>query len=227
MKKEPNQKRIIVISVLAVMVYFFLMASSFSAGLDAFKMGYWSAVTERESTPQVAEIPAKVYYLSIRPQEGFQHFPEQIYNNRTDTFYPARYSCMLVALPKGTKIPSEIKFFHRFQSFLLFVSFILYVVTPIVFVKLIRSLYAGNIFDMKNIRYTRNLGIILLLIYGCVQGVNYAGYQIEQALFSFEDYRHVFFFQQNYLLMMGVAILLTAEILGRGLIMKEEQDLTV
>jgi hypothetical protein len=227
MEKGPNQKRIIILSVMAVMAYVFIIANSFSAGFDAFKMGYWSAGGETVKNQDYSEPPSKVYFLSIRPKEGFKHFHEQVYNNRTGTFYPSRYNCMLVAMPKGTEIPSAAKHLSWLQSFLISITLILFIVLPVVFIRLIRSLYAGNIFDIQNTKYTRNLGIILLLIYGCAQGVNYTGYRIEQALFSFDDYRHVFSFSDNYLLMMGLAILLTAEILDRGLNLKEEHDLTI
>ena len=227
MKKEPNQNRIIILSVAAVFVYIFMVANSFSSGWDAFKMGYRSAYDGWAHTPQIAETPGRVYFLSMKAREGYIHFPDKIYNNRTESFYPARSSCLVVALPKGTKIPTEAKYFDWLMSFLIIFSLFLYIVTPIIFILLIHSLYSGNVFDKNSKSYTRYLGIILLLAYGCIQGVNYASYRMHQSLFSFEEYRHVFSFRENYLLMMGVAVLLTAEILRRGLIIKEEQDLTV
>lgn len=227
MKNEQKQKRIIVLSVLAVMVYLFLIVSSFSAGWDSFQMGYWAAQSEQESNWNQPKIPGEVYYLNIKPREGFQHFPGQIPNLRTDAVYSARYSQMQVAVPSGEEIPSMVKYLNWLKTALMFISFILYIIIPFVFIKLISSLYTGNVFDLKNLRDTRILGIILILLYCSIQGVNYSSYRIHLAIFSLEDYRHVFNFTQNYLLMMGVALLLTAEILSRGLMLKEEQDLTV
>lgn len=78
MKKEPNQNRIIILSVVAVFVYIFMVANSFSSGWDAFKMGFRSAYDGWEHTTQIAEIPGRVYFLSMKAREGYIHFPDKI-----------------------------------------------------------------------------------------------------------------------------------------------------
>ncbi len=227
MKIQQKQNRIIYLSVLAGLVYLFIIINSFSKGWDDIKTGYWVAGGEQLFTEDHPKTPGEVYFLKIKPRGGFQHFPEEIHNELTDEVYPARYESILIALPNGIEIPSMAKHFTLLQSLLVFCIFILYITIPIVFIKLIRFLYKGKVFDIQNIRYTRNLGIILILLYCCVQGTNYSEYRLHQAIFSVENYKHVFSVTDNYLLMMGAALLLTAEMLSRGLMLKEDQDLTI
>ncbi len=232
MRKEPNQKQIIILSILAALVYVFIMLEYFYSDIESVRAGYDGEefrIIENEQTfdeSQSLTYPI-VYFLKVKPLKGYRHYPDQVQNLKSDTNYPARFSNIEIALPETKKLTDRVNFLNALNAAVVLFMIMLYFITSFTFILLIRSLYKGWVFHSKNIKRTRKLGYLLIMIY--LSGIisNYISYKIHDEIFSFQDYKLVFQFTQNYLLMMGLSILLMAEILARGLKLKEEQDLII
>ena len=84
-----------------------------------------------------------------------------------------------------------------------------------------------DVFDKRNIKNMRCIGVLLLLYYLVSFLQNWVVYSMNIQVFEFRDY--VIQFEQVDLIwvLLGVVVLLFAEVLSRGSQLKEEQELTI
>ncbi|TVQ10226.1 MAG: DUF2975 domain-containing protein [Bacteroidetes bacterium] len=232
MKNEPNQKRIIILSVLAALAYGFIMLNDLFSDIHSVRSGFDGDEFRIIHNEQVYDesqslTHPKVYFLQIKPSRGYRHYPDQIKNLKTETILPTRFSHAEIAIPENYEFPTGIKTLKTINLFVIFSIIILFIIIPFTFIRLLWSLYNGWVFHLKNIQSTRKLGFLLITTYILIGCSNYLSHLIHQKIFYFQDYRLAFRLTDNYLLIMGIALLLMSEIMVRGLQLKEEQDLTV
>ena len=83
------------------------------------------------------------------------------------------------------------------------------------------------IFDKKNIRYLRKIAVLLIVYYIVDFITNYISYRMNVSLFDFTDYNILREPGDMIWLLLGIVLLLFAEILTKGSKIQEEQDLTI
>ena len=232
MKKVFNQNRIIILSVLAGLAYVFIMLNYFYSDKESIRSGYdgdeFRIINNEQDFDESRSLNYPImYFLEVKPLLGYRHFPDQVQNLKSGENYPVRYTQIEIALPETKELTGRVKYLNALNVVVVLFIVVIYVIIPFTFILLIRSLYNGWVFHFKNIKRTRKLGLLLIMIYLLGLLSDFISYTIHNELFRFQDYKVVFQFTQNYLLIMGLSILLMSEILARGLKLKEEQDLTI
>jgi len=227
MKKGFYENRIAILSVLAGIVYVFLIFSSFFSASESFLLGWHMGdeKTEVHTKDGVLEV-RNVYSMDVNPRGGVLDFPEHA-SGEGDTIYPARFSSIKIPLTKDFDVPGELRKYETILWFILFFVIVLYVILPFRFFALLGDLKKNDVFTRYNLNCIRQIGWILIILYILEWGVNIVDYNVNQVLFELSDYTISFQFADSLLLLLGVVVLLVGEILARGVSMKEEQQLTI
>lgn len=98
---------------------------------------------------------------------------------------------------------------------------------PIHFYRIISLIKKNIIFERVTIRLLIWMGFELLIIYFGNVLFNYMVHQINCTLFSFSEYEIVIRPFDPIWLLLGIVVLLIAEILSKARVLKEEQELTI
>lgn len=150
---------------------------------------------------------------SIRDQRG-QLFPSSVHQLDVKTSYDVTnssrwnvYTGVLMGL-----------------SFLFFAA-ILYI--PLQLFCFVKRINAGIVFDRHNVRWLRKSGITLVFVYLLMVVFEYLHLLANKCVFDFENYTLTMDSTNGIYLVMGVGILLFAEVISSGIELKEEQELTI
>lgn len=230
MKKFRSNLKLTILSILAIVAYIFMVGYSFSKEIDDFWMGLNAGISQAEMESETAETKQseEVYYLNLKPKNGHFSFPDSVKNTKNNNFvkYRSHYIKAQTAFDNDT-----VKTVQGLQttSFILasiLLIFIIYI--PILFFKFIFSLIDEIIFDNKNIKLLRRLGIVLITFYLLYFAFDWCSTLINKSLFEFENYKIAVTSDADFIwVVLGIVVLLFAEILSRGYTIKEEQDLTI
>jgi hypothetical protein len=170
---------------------------------------------------------SNIYFLKVKPTDGLLSFPDSLLDNTGGEFKKTRYCQMKVAMPKGKKLPSSISFYEAINTFLSFLSLFAFIFIGVKFIQLMTSFKKEIVFDQKNINKMSLIGKALIVIYLCEQFNNELTYKINSTLFSFSDYKIVSENKDLVWFLLGTVIMIFAEIISRGKMLKEEHDLTI
>lgn len=102
-------------------------------------------------------------------------------------------------------------------------------VLPVLFVKLMMSVYKDEIFTVKNIKRLNYIGYIYIITSLVAVIIAYGAYLEQRAIVSLQDF-HV---TPPHLpgifpmILIGIISLIIAKVIQKALIMKEEQELTI
>lgn len=166
-------------------------------------------------------------YISALPGllqgDSHQLLRDSVYNARTQCYVPAAYASLLVSVEtrqnKATAVTSGV------LGLLVFVATVWALV---LFIKLIVRINKSDIFNWRNVRRLRRLGLLLLVAFGSTLLQEWLKLQaIRQALeipgydLTLPDT------VKGSTLLLGLCALIVAEVFSIGLKMKEEQDLTI
>jgi hypothetical protein len=232
MKKYLIEKRIAIFAFMAVAAYFYMVLSSFSGGRDSYNLGYWMGYnSSRTNETKVAEalddIPKSVHWVSLKPEKGYKEFSSKVQNNKNGSNLDVRFTELLVPLNHDYETPQKVKLYYFFDGALFLVLYIILIALPIKFIRLMFSIKDGMIFNRKNVNRIRSIGIMVILIYiHSLVHIN-LNFRINQILFDFPDYVISRPSADGTLLVIGMAVLVIAEVLSKGLEIKAEQELTI
>ena len=181
-----------------------------------------NAGIEMSQTPEGLKQAAGMKAVSLAPSD-FSQLQDSVYNVKTNSYVPAMYGQLVVSVPVE----------KNFQSMLIafaiqMLGIVASVIAVIMFIKLIVSINRSLIFDWRNVRRLRWLGIMLILHYLCgLLPFLMAGWELE-AVFALRGYTlHQSSLASILTLVLGIVSLIVAEVFAIGLKMKEEQDLTI
>lgn len=222
MKTRLNLFSILIIVVLAMSVvhasyYFF-------AGVKA---GISSAATDAEtaSDPEMAEKLSRMKVVQVMPDlmHPDRLLRDSVYNAKTQSYVPASYSQLFVSTHTEPSLAQAIV-----TGIASFVMMGCYLWAIYLFVRLILAVNRQDIFQWRNVRRLRRLGIALSVCYGCTLGIAYLTYQEVKEAFALPGYSlELGEATEVTTLVLGLCALLVAEVFAIGLKMKEEQDLTI
>lgn len=205
-----------------------MVVSSFSGGWDSFRLGYQMGLQEPVSVEeQVEAVPGSTRHVNLRPERGYLDFPSDVLNFKDNSMLKARTRLIYVALPQDFDRPREVVVLDFLHGVLMFGFFIILIVLPVKFTRLVMSVKKEVIFHRKNINRTRVIGVLLILVYLFTVLSSNINFRINQILFSIPDYSISKSYTGATLLVAGIAVLIMAEILSKGLDMKSEQELTI
>ena len=218
MKTTTAKTKLTTLTILTSLAYCLLILSSFTDGWDDFKLGFEEGVKG---------LQVQTYFVDLKAKQSISTFPDSITNLKSGEYINIRYDKAQV---RAVIKPLSQKSIDKYQIIeivfsLIVISIILCI--PILFFKLMKSLIHEVIFDKINIRYMRVIALLLLVYYMVDLLTNYVSYQMNVALFNFADYTIQREPANMIWFLLGCALLLFAEILSKGSIIKEEQNLTI
>lgn len=219
MKVNTAKTKLTLLSILAILAYCLLLLSSIVDGWDDFKLGFKEGFKD---TPK-----KEFYFVDMKAKQGFASFPDSIINIKTGDKVNIRYD---KAQLKATIVPIQGKslfIYELIESLLALVIFFIGIYIPVLFFKLMSTLYLEVVFDEKNIRYIQKIGILLLLFYVVYFIFNYISYLVNISLFTFSNYTIQREPTDIVWILLGIVVLLFAEIVSKGSKIQEEQDLTI
>lgn len=223
MKSKLPISQLKVLSILALIFYFFMVLSTFLGGIDDFKIGY------AEGSENAKTKSGKMsYYVCIKSKNGVLNFPDTLTNQKTNLPVSLKYNDVaLIKADKNIVLDKVITKFQILSGVMMFLIFALVVLFPFYFVKIMMSMKNGVVFVKQNIRWVRKIGELLLMYYAFNFIFDWSQYKINATLFEFKDYLVVKASTDTIWLLLGIIVLLFAEVLSKGTILKEEQDLTI
>jgi len=217
MKTNSAKTKLTTLSILASLAYCILILNSFTEGWDDFRLGY----------EEGKALKLQTYFVDLKAKESFSSFPDSITNIKTGENVKIRYDKTQV---RAAVIPSSGKSVNSYQIIEIFMSFVVIFIViyiPVLFFKMMKTLRNEVVFDKKNITYMRKIGVLLLLYYVVSLITNYISYQKNVIIFDFADYKIQREPNDLIWLLLGLVVLLFAEILSKGSKIQEEQDLTI
>lgn len=222
-------KRLSILAILAGLTYAFMIVNVFSSDWDFWQMSFNRGVLSAEYNKWgdvIGHTPVESYEFFVKSKNGFASFPDSLVNLKSNQTIKAKYAEMSVLVPTSNSYTSPLVS-EIFLGLLAILICIVFIRIPIHFYKLIGLIKKEFIFEQKCIRLLRWLGLELLVVYfGSVLGV-YLNHQINCSLFSFSEYELVMELIDPIWLLLGIVVLLIAEIFSKALVLKEEQELTI
>jgi len=209
----------------AAFAYAFMVANTFAHEWEDFKMGflYGSGAADKNDS----KLAGEVYFLTLAPKSDVLSFPEKIQNLKTEATLNARFHKLKVLQPADQPLSLKSKIYRVINTIIAFIVFGIYIYIPFQFYQFIQAVNKGTIFDEKTVQKIRRIGNSLILIFCCISVSSVLFYEIKQELFQFEEYKIIRGKVDGIWLLIGLVMMIIAEMLSRGVEMKKEQELTV
>lgn len=221
-------KKLTILAILAGLTYAFMIVNSFAQEWD-----YWQISFNEKTLGEVynkwgdviGQKPVESYGFPIRSKNGFASFPDSLVNLVNHQTIKAKYNGVYVLVPRSKpELSTQVNIIMTLLAFILLVVSIR---IPIHFYKLIGLIKKEFIFERKSIGLLRWLSFELLIIYFGGILILYFGQQINSSSFRFSNYEIQMGSMDPIWLFLGIIVLLIAEILSKGLAIREEQELII
>jgi hypothetical protein len=224
MKNIKIKKRLPALVSFAVLIYLLLFLTFIKDNADDFLMGFTTGY--QQSSTKENTLP-DVYFLKVKPKSGVMSFPDSLVNLKTNERSSTRYFDMRATFSHEKPKPSFVPLCETLKVFLSFLVFAIFIFIPVKFYQLMKTFKKEIVFDQLNIKRIRLIGKALILLFLIDELYNYLSFKVNSALFSFSNYQIVKERTDLIWLLLGIIILIFAEIISRGKALKEEQDLTI
>ncbi|MDR1706465.1 DUF2975 domain-containing protein [Dysgonomonas sp.] len=206
--------------ILLTIVYIVIIVNSAYQGSADFMEGFKNG-KDRNYT-------SEIYDLNLEPKDGKYTFQEQIKNEKDNQYVSAEVRSYLIKTNTSySSIPSGLKIIKLvcLVSIVFLVLGLLF--SPILFFSIIYSITKNRIITSSLVLRTRVLGWLLILfsIIDIIYTINNT--MILSEIMKIENYEIVMGQPDYMMLVLGLVILILAEILKMSLKIKEEQDLTI
>ena len=211
---------------IALVCYIVFIASIFVDEWEDMKVGFLQG-RNAASTIKNDEQGGDTFYITVAPKESVLNFPETMQNIKTNKNVKVRYYKMKVVYPVGSKLNLRNRIYSGIFTFLALVVFAVFVFIPFQFYGLMKTLQKEIFFDMKNKKRFINIGAALGIAYWAIFLGNYLSFQINKSLFEFKDYIIIKEHTSVIWLLLSIVTLIIAEMISRGIKLKEEQELTI
>lgn len=223
MKRKLSISQLKVLSILALIFYLVLILSTFISGFDDFMLGY-NEGSEKSKTYS----EQTTNYVDIKPKNGFLSFPDTLINLNTNKPVSIQYNnTAIIKADKNIPADRKVRAYKILSGIVMFFVFVIIVLLPIYYVRIMISMKNGVVFVKENIRWVRIIGDLLIAYYVLNFIFDWSQYHINKVLFEFKDYAVQKSDTDLIWLLLGIIVLLFAEVLTKGTILKEEQDLTI
>lgn len=228
MKRKTSKTQLAILSILAGVVYLFIITAHFVAdwksGVKAFKEGMQRAEMENAG----GKIgPWENLIVTLEPKDFNQFYSDSVRNLKTGEFTPISYDKIQVQYTHTQ--PQTTKSFLLDTAMMLTAlpTLVLYLMILILFYKLVLAFYKDNIFSKDNVRMLRKLGMFTISIY-VLQLAFYVMYHATtKSLLELADYKIIMPNLEHEQLLLGIILLIATNVMKRAITLKEEQDLTI
>ncbi len=150
-------------------------------------------------------------------------FTDSVRNEKTGQYVPMAYTNLMVSVPVEKPVWQNVV--SGGMGMLALVSGVWALV---LFIRIVVAVNRSDIFNWRNVRRLRRLGILLIVGFVCVLLPEYLSLCSLREVFSLEAYDLTLSDSVKVTnLLLGLIALIVAEIFAIGLKMKEEQDLTI
>jgi hypothetical protein len=225
-------RRLKIITIAISLVYLVIIGGIIQSGMADFVSGFKQGFNDgmnRDKKEGISTLSGSgTFFLSLKPENGKRTFPTVITNQLDRKPMKAELESVVVdtgklkvKLPRGT-IAADICTYNL----CLLVVFLM-VLIPVQTFRVIRSITRNKIFDLSNISKLRNIGYSLLAFYAASIIVNFLHYRIALHVVQVEGYSLKMDWDDASLVLLGLLVLLFAEVLKISVQLKEEQELTV
>ena len=206
-------------------------------GYSVLETGYYFAVgvktgveagTERKTSAEGQKELINMKYISLLPEHltmagSNDIFQDSVFNEKTGKYVPASFTSMIVSVDTKAATWEQLSF-----SLLNLVHVGVCLWAIVLFVRLVISINKSDIFNWKNVRRLRFLGLALVISFCTALLPAYLTYRSVGEVFSVRGYGLDLSDMVNTTtLVLGISTLIVAEVFAIGLKMKEEQDLTI
>ncbi|MGI6815120.1 DUF2975 domain-containing protein [Bacteroides sp. KG123] len=225
MKRRLNILCVIVLLVLGYSVfqtsYYFFLGAKLGAesGMEMAKNN------EPDSLECRAMTNLKIIDLIPRAlsSKGAGFLSDSVYNEKSKTYVPVAYPSLAISVDTHESIAGEVV-----NVLLPLFNLVFSVWAVVLFVRLIISINKSDIFNWRNVRRLRRLGVVLILSFCCSLASRYLDLISIREVFSLSGYELSLSEAMNSTLpVLGLCALIVGEVFAIGLKMKEEQDLTI
>ena len=191
-------------------------------GIDAVREALAISHNEELINSNNDGISSEYITIKLYPKDP-GNYNDSIFNTKTDVWTPMQYSEIT------TRVENNPGITRITITLILSLSYIAAaIIAFICFIILIININKSYIFEWKNVRLLRRIGIALITTSLIVIILGYLNYHTVSSQIQLKDYD---FDYSNILqtgnLMLGLASLLIAEIFAIGLKLREEQELTI
>lgn len=139
------------------------------------------------------------------------------------SYVPAAYSSLMVSVDSHDSVGKVVA---KYLLIYLHLGFSLWAV--VLFIRLIISINKSDIFNWRNVRRLRRLGMALVVSFCCTFASSYLDFIGIDTVFSLHGYElSLSELVSTTTLVLGLCSLIVGEVFAIGLKMKEEQDLTI
>ncbi|EKU87681.1 DUF2975 domain-containing protein [Bacteroides oleiciplenus] len=218
MKRRLNILCVIVLFVLgySVLETTYYVGMGIKAGIEK---GFDSKIDVKER-----EEMTNLQVVQLVPKDlGGAILIDSVYNEKSGEYVPAAYGQMIVSVNTQPSVLS------RIISFLILIAdYVAIVWAVVLFIRLIVSINKSDIFNWKNVRRLRRLGVLLIISFACTFFTAFLSFYNVGKVFSVTGYSLSMADMVHITsLVLGLSALIVAEVFAIGLRMKEEQDLTI
>lgn len=230
MKVNSKKNSLALLCILAGIVYLFILIPTVSDGIAGGIQG----IKERKQYSQNDKkdhsydgLYPESHFLNLKVKDKRNYYPDSILNRATHTTLPSRIKQIDVFCPPKQKTSLWSLIFTSLLMLGTLPIAILLIFIPILFYKLIFSLYKNNIFTQENVNRIQQIGLFCIIIYAYMLVFDLHLYYEAKSLIDLEHYDLAFPELTNEVLLFGVIALIVATVMKRAMAIKEEQDLTI
>ena len=150
-------------------------------------------------------------------------FTDSVRNEKTGQYVPMAYTNLMVSVPVHKAVWQNVV-----SGGMGVLALAAGVWALVLFIRIVVAVNRSDIFNWRNVRRLRRLGILLIVGFVCVLLPEYLSLCSLREVFSLEAYDLTLSDSVKVTnLLLGLISLIVAEIFAIGLKMKEEQDLTI
>jgi len=223
--KKSNQKLGALI-ILFWVAYGLLIVNGFMGAWKDYRMLYNKIVYLQKNNQLRPIIPSDVYHFKVKEREILNGFQDSIINLKDSTFVKTKYSEIEILVPRSVSKPSLINY-GIIVGIMEGISSIVHFYIFFQLLYLMISMKQEIVFHKKNVRTIRKIGISFLILFLAILIHNYSSFKINEELFDFENYIIVQPLIKGIWLLLGIAVLLIAEVISNASVIKGEQELTI
>ncbi len=218
MKKKLNILCFIVMLVLSYSV----IEAVYYMGIG-FKSGVELGLSAKMNMQRKQEL-MHLENINLLPRDLSNNFlTDSIYNAKTGKYIPATYGQLTVSVDTQPSIVLRI-----LSVIASLTDFVTTIWAIILFIRIVVSINKSEIFNWKNVRRIRCLGILLIISFACTFLTAFLTvYNVEKVFSSLHYSLCLTDMVKITSLVLGLTALIVAEVFAIGLKMKEEQDLTI
>lgn len=230
MKTKNNQQSIAFLSILAGVMYFLFLIVAFIGAHQEGKENMSSYWEKRLSLPEKNSANDDANYKKVAMISNQSNlFADSVFNKKTQSYIPLNVPNVDVIIDKEEPNTFLTISALLIFSFLMILALPAMIYVPILFYKLMHSIYKGNIFTRENVRRINLLGYIFIALLFLFLTSFYVDYFNYTSMVQLDGY-HVAppnIMNAAFPLLFGVIILLVGRVMKKALIMQEEQELTI